>query len=145
MIALLQRVLEASVSINQQSVAAIDHGLLVFAAIQKHDDEKTVMRMSERVIAYRMFADNAGKMNKNVEEVNGEVLAVPQFTLAANTNKGLRPNFSQAAAPEQGMELFAYFLNKLNSKYAKVKAGEFGADMQIHLINDGPVTFWLQI
>ena len=101
--------------------------------------------MSERVIAYRMFADNAGKMNKNVEEVNGEVLAVPQFTLAANTNKGLLPNFSQAAAPEQGMELFAYFLNKLNSKYAKVKAGEFGADMQIHLINDGPVTFWLQI
>ncbi len=144
-IALLQRVLEASVSINNESVAAIDQGVLVFVAIQEHDDESTATRMCERVIGYRIFADEVGKMNKSVVDVNGGVLLVPQFTLAADTKKGLRPNFSQAASPEHGTALFDYFLNKLNSKYAKVKSGKFGAHMQVHLINDGPVTFWLQL
>lgn len=144
-IALLQRVLEASVSINNESVAAIDQGVLVFVAIQNHDDESTATRMCERVIAYRMFADDVGKMNKSVVDVKGGVLLVPQFTLAADTKKGLRPNFSLAASPEHGTALFDYFLNKLNSKYAKVKSGKFGAHMQVHLINDGPVTFWLQL
>jgi len=144
-IVLLQRVLEASVAINSELVAAIGQGVLVFVAIQKHDDENTTTRMCQRVIGYRMFADDAGKMNNSVEDVNGGILVVPQFTLAADTNKGLRPNFSQAASPEQGTALFDYFLNKLNSKYGKVKSGKFGADMQVHLINDGPVTFWLQL
>ena len=145
MIALLQRVLQASVSINKEVVAEIDQGVLVFVAIQKHDDENTATRMCERVINYRMFTDGCGKMNKSVVEINGEVLLVPQFTLAADTNKGMRPNFSRAAAPEQGEVLFDCYLNKLKLKYARVNAGKYGADMQVHLINDGPVTFWLQV
>ncbi len=145
MIVLVQRVLRASVEIDNEVYSAIDNGILLFVAIQKQDDMNIVSRMSEKVLAYRVFADEAGKMNKNVIEMKNSVLAVPQFTLAADTNKGLRPNFSQAAPPEQGNMLFDCFLNTLKSKYVKVKAGKFGADMQIHLINDGPVTFWLQI
>ena len=145
MIALLQRVLQASVSINKEVVAEIDQGVLVFVAIQKHDDENTATRMCERVINYRMFTDSGGKMNKSVIEINGEVLLVPQFTLAADTSKGMRPNFSRAAAPEQGAVLFDCYLNKLKLKYARVNTGKYGADMQVHLINDGPVTFWLQV
>lgn len=144
MIALLQRVLEASVTIDKEVVARIQQGTLVFVAIQKHDDNKTVQRMSERILAYRIFEDDSGKMNKSVMDIEGELLVVPQFTLAADTNKGLRPNFSKAASPEHGETMFDYFLNNLNSIYAKVKSGKFAADMKVQLINDGPVTFWLQ-
>ncbi len=145
MIALLQRVLEASVSINQEAIAVIGQGLLIFLAIQKHDDENIATRMSERIINYRIFVDSTGNVNNSVADINGDLLIVPQFTLAADTSKGLRPGFSQAASPEQGMAIFDYFLNILNLKYAKVAAGRFGADMQVHLINDGPATFWLQV
>lgn len=145
MIALLQRTLSASVFINGESVAAIKRGVLVFAAIQKHDDEAIAASMCERVLGYRIFADRNGKMNRNVVETKGGILVVPQFTLAADTGKGLRPSFSSAAAPAQGGALFAYFLGEMKSKYAKVEAGKFGADMQVHLVNDGPVTFWLQL
>ena len=145
MIALLQRVLQASVSIDDETIASIDEGVLAFIAVQKQDDKACTDRMCERVLGYRMFADQAGRMNKSVVEVGGGILLVPQFTLAANTRKGLRPSFSCAASPQQGAALFAYFLTKLSAKYATVRVGKFGADMQIHLINDGPVTFWLEI
>ena len=145
MIVLLQRVLEASVAINNETIAAINHGILMFVAIQKHDDQYSIARMCERVLNYRIFADDKDKMNNNILDIAGEILVVPQFTLAADTRKGTRPSFSQAATPELSRELFDYFLNTLKSKYARVKSGEFGANMQVHLINDGPVTFWLQI
>ena len=144
-IVLLQRVLEASVSINDETVAVINRGLLLLVGIEKKDNEDIIQRMSERVLAYRVFADSADKMNNSVVDVSGEILVVPQFTLAANTKKGLRPNFSSAAAPEHAKKLFDCFLNTLNSNYAKIESGKFAADMQVHLINDGPVTFWLEI
>ena len=145
MIALLQRVTSASVSVEEQSIARIDSGLLVYVAIQPADDGDSLSRMSERILAYRMFADDEGRMNRNVVQAEGEILLVPQFTLAADTRKGLRPNFSKAAVPEHAAVLFAGFADKLKSKYAKVQTGEFGARMQVHLVNDGPVTFWLQL
>ena len=145
MIVLLQRVSQASVSIHNEIAAQINQGILVFVAIQKHDDENLIARMSERLLNYRIFADDAGKMNLGVMQVEGDLLLVPQFTLAADTTKGLRPNFSSAANPEKGKRLFDYFVNNLISKYAKVSTGVFAADMQVHLINEGPVTFWLEL
>ncbi len=144
MIVLLQRVLTASVVVDNKTIASIEQGVLQFVAVQKHDDEDTITRMCERVLGYRIFADDQDKMNKNVMDIKGDILAVPQFTLAADTNKGMRPNFSHAAPPDIGRTLFDYFLSTLKSKYARVKAGKFGANMQVQLTNDGPVTFWLQ-
>lgn len=145
MIALLQRVSSASVSVEGQSIARIESGLLVYVAIQPADDNGSLSRMSERILAYRMFADGEGRMNRNVVQAEGEILLVPQFTLAADTRKGLRPNFSQAAPAGHATVLFAGLADKLKSKYAKVQTGEFGARMQVHSVNDGPVTFWLQL
>ena len=145
MIALLQRVTQACVEIDNSKVGEIDAGMLVFLAIQKQDEKNTAEQMLERILAYRIFADDAGKMNKNISEVNGGILLVPQFTLAADTKKGLRPNFSSAATPDHGKALFDYFLDKLKAEYVKVSSGKFGADMQVHLVNDGPVTFWLEL
>ena len=145
MIALLQRVTSASVSVEEQSIARIESGLLVYVAIQPADDNGSLSRMSERILAYRMFADGEGRMNRNVVQAEGEILLVPQFTLAADTRKGLRPNFSRAAPPERPAVLFDGLADKLKSKYAKVQTGEFGARMQVHSVNDGPVTFWLQL
>jgi D-tyrosyl-tRNA(Tyr) deacylase len=145
MIALLQRVAKASVMIDKEIVASIDHGVLIFLAVQKQDDEKIAQQMQQRALGYRMFADENEKMNKSVKQVNGDVLVVPQFTLAADTSSGKRPNFSTAAPPEQGKRLFDYFLDKLKSDYGKVSSGRFAADMQVHLVNDGPVTFWLEV
>lgn len=145
MIILLQRVLEAGVSIDNQQVAAINKGLLLLVGIQKKDDEEIVTRMCSKVLAYRVFPDSAGKMNNSVVDVAGELLVVPQFTLAADTKKGLRPNFSSAASPEYAKSLFDCFLDTLKSNYAKIQTGKFAADMQVNLINDGPVTFWLEI
>lgn len=144
MIALLQRVTKASVTVVNQEVAKISNGILVFTAVEDKDDDHTVQRMSNRILGYRIFSDAADKMNKSVVDINGELLIIPQFTLAAVTNKGLRPNFSNAASPEKGKIIFDQFLNTLNLKYDKVKSGIFAADMQVHLINDGPVTFWLE-
>jgi len=134
MIALLQRVTAASVEIDGK-----------FLAIQKNDNEQFADKMIQRVLNYRVFVDSSGKMNHNVQEFGGGILLVPQFTLAADTKKGLRPNFSSAASPELGKKLFDYFLNKLNAEYDKVSTGKFAADMQVNLTNDGPVTFWLEL
>ena len=145
MIALLQRVSSASVEIAGNVVAEIDAGMLLFLAVQKQDQQTNADKMLQRVLAYRMFADEQGKMNKSIVEVDGSILLVPQFTLAANTKKGLRPNFSCAASPDHGEQLFDYFLDKLITEYGKVCSGKFAADMQVQLVNNGPVTFWLEI
>lgn len=145
MITLLQRITSASVVIDNATVAKVEAGMLVFVAVQKQDTESTAEKMQQRILAYRIFADQQNKMNKNICEVNGDILVVPQFTLAANTTKGLRPNFSSAATPDQGKRLFDYFLHKLKAEYARVSSGKFAADMQVHLVNDGPVTFWLEL
>lgn len=145
MIALLQRVTSASVVVDNIKIADANAGVLVFLAVQKQDTERTAEQMQQRILAYRMFADDDNKMNKNICEINGDILVVPQFTLAANTNKGLRPNFSSAATPDHGKRLFDYFLDKLKAEYARVSSGKFAADMQVHLVNDGPVTFWLEL
>ena len=145
MIALLQRVSSASVVVDNITIAETSAGVLLFLAVQKHDTEVTAEQMQKRILGYRMFADENDKMNKSICEIEGDILVVPQFTLAANTNKGLRPNFSAAASPEHGKQLFDYFLDKLKAEYARVSAGKFAADMQVHLVNNGPVTFWLEI
>lgn len=145
MIVLLQRVISASVSIDGNTIAVAKNGLLLFLAVQKQDTEKSAVLMQQRILDYRIFADKDDKMNKSVKQMNGDILVVPQFTLAADTTKGLRPNFSMAASPEQAKHLFDYFLDKLKADYGKVSSGKFAADMQVHLVNDGPVTFWLEI
>ncbi|QMU62061.1 MAG: D-tyrosyl-tRNA(Tyr) deacylase [Gammaproteobacteria bacterium] len=145
MIALLQRVSSASVVVNNIKVAEANAGVLVFLAVQKQDTEKMAEQMQQRILSYRMFADDDDKMNKNICEVQGDILLVPQFTLAADTTKGLRPNFSAAATPDHAKRLFDYFLDKLKAEYARVSSGKFAADMQVHLVNNGPVTFWLEI
>lgn len=143
MIALIQRVTKASVTVEQQVIGDISHGLLVLLAIEPDDDEKKAKRLAERVAGYRIFEDAQGKMNLNVGQVNGELLVVSQFTLAADTNKGLRPSFTKAAPPELGEYLYRYFNEQLRLKGFKVPTGEFGADMKVNLVNDGPVTFHL--
>ena len=144
MIALLQRVTNAHVMIDEEIIASINHGVLVFLAVQKKDDEQAALQLQQRLLGYRMFADDNEKMNKSIQQVNGDILVVPQFTLAADTSSGKRPSFSTAAPPDQGKRLFDYFLDKLKADYARVSSGKFAADMQIHLVNDGPVTFWLE-
>jgi D-tyrosyl-tRNA(Tyr) deacylase len=144
MIALLQRVTSAAVSIKGECIAEIDQGLLVLIGIERHDDAAKAERLVERILGYRIFADDDGKMNLNVCDVNGAVLLVPQFTLAANTHKGMRPSFSSAADPETGSALFNTVVDIMLRRTGRVQQGEFGADMAVELVNDGPVTFWLQ-
>ncbi len=144
MIALLQRVSEARVEIDAQIVGAIGLGLLVFLGVRPADDEAAALRLLKRLLQYRVFADEAGKMNLSVAEVAGGLLLVPQFTLAADTAKGLRPGFSTAAPPEQGRRLFAFFVQAARAQHARVETGVFGAHMQVSLTNDGPVTIWLE-
>jgi D-aminoacyl-tRNA deacylase len=143
-IALLQRVLHAKVEISGQVVGAIGPGLLLFVGIRPGDDESAAERLLARVLQYRVFADEAGKMNLSVTQVKGELLLVPQFTLAADTAKGLRPGFSTAAPPEQGKRLFDHFVRTATIAHGRVQMGVFGAHMQVSLTNDGPVTFWLE-
>ena len=144
MIALLQRVTSAAVTVNEERIAEIGHGLLVLIGIEKHDDEARARRLVERILGYRMFADEEGKMNLNVGNVDGSVLLVPQFTLAADTSRGMRPSFSSAADPEAGSALFDAVVDIMQRNAERVQKGRFGADMSVHLVNDGPVTFWLQ-
>ena len=144
MIGLLQRVTQAQVDVAGESVARIDHGLLVLVGVERDDDEAHALRLLERVLGYRVFADDAGKMNLSLRDVNGALLLVPQFTLAADTAKGMRPSFTAVAPPEQGRRLFDYLLTQARGQGVTVASGVFGADMQVSLINDGPVTFWLQ-
>jgi D-tyrosyl-tRNA(Tyr) deacylase len=144
MIALLQRVTSASVTVEGECIGEIGQGLLVLVGVEKHDDEAKAGRLVERILGYRVFADTAGKMNLNVRDVDGGVLLVPQFTLAADTNKGTRPSFSSAADPETGSTLFDAVVDIMAHAYNKVQTGKFGADMAVKLVNDGPVTFWLE-
>jgi D-tyrosyl-tRNA(Tyr) deacylase len=141
--ALIQRVSEASVSVAGQTISAIDQGLVVLLGVEKGDCSVDVDKLLHKVIHYRIFADSEGKMNLNVQQVNGSLLIVSQFTLAADTKKGLRPGFSTAAEPALAEELYEAFITKSKSQKISVGIGEFGADMQVALINDGPVTFWL--
>ena len=145
MIGLLQRVSRASVSVAGEQIAAIGTGLLVLVGVERNDSEVQVRRLLERLLAYRVFPDDAGRMNRDLCEIGGGLLLVPQFTLAANTHKGNRPGFASAAAPELGRELFETLCSLARAAYPKVASGSFCADMQVHLVNDGPVTFLLQV
>ena len=145
MIGLLQRVLSASVSVDGQRIAGIGAGLMVLVGVEKDDTQQSAERMVERLLGYRVFSDDEDKMNLNVLDVGGEVLLVPQFTLAADTKKGMRPSFSSAASPQQGSDLFDAVVDIMSRQTPGVQTGRFGADMAVELINDGPVTFWLQV
>ncbi len=145
MIGLLQRVRYARVEVQQNTVAEIDTGLLVFIGVERTDDETKADRLLERLLGYRVFSDHQDKMNLSLIDINGDLLLVPQFTLAADTRKGMRPGFSRAATPEEGQRLFDYLLDRALSTHNKVASGLFGADMQISLCNDGPVTFTLSV
>ena len=145
MIALLQRVSQASVVVDGNPVGAIGAGLLVLVCAEKGDAEQQADALLAKLLGYRVFADAAGKMNLSVTDVAGALLLVPQFTLAADTNSGTRPAFTPAAAPTDARRLFDYFVGQARAVQAQVETGRFGADMQVSLINDGPVTFWLQV
>jgi D-aminoacyl-tRNA deacylase len=145
MIALLQRVREASVSVDNAITGEIARGLLIFIGVEKADSETQADRLIERFLGYRVFPDAQDKMNRNVTDISGGILLVPQFTLAADTRKGTRPSFSSAAAPDKGQQLFNYLVEHTRQQYTPVATGIFGADMQVSLVNDGPVTFWLQV
>ena len=145
MIALIQRVTEAKVIVDNKNVGEIAQGLLVFIGIEKNDNDDYVSRLVNKLLSYRVFADVEDKMNLSVQDINASVLLVPQFTLAADTQKGSRPSFSSAAPPTEGERLFNEFVRQTKTNYEKVATGVFGADMKISLLNDGPVTFWLQV
>jgi D-tyrosyl-tRNA(Tyr) deacylase len=144
MIALLQRVSEAKVEVGGSAVGSIGPGLLVLLGVKPEDDEAAALKLLARLLNYRVFEDEAGKMNLSLTQVKGQLLVVPQFTLAADTAKGLRPGFSTAAPPEQGRRLFDFFVQAARAQHGPVESGVFGAHMQVSLINDGPVTIWLE-
>ena len=145
MIGLLQRVSHARVDVGGVTIGAIDRGLLVLVCAERGDTTAEADRLLERVLNYRVFSDAEGKMNLSLRQVHGGLLLVPQFTLAADTRKGNRPSFTPAAPPEQGRALFEHTLAQARAQYEPVTAGEFGADMQVSLTNDGPVTIWLRV
>ena len=145
MIGLLQRVSRAGVVVDGISCGEIGEGLLVLVGVQREDSETQADRLLERLLGYRVFPDAEGRMNMSVSDINGGLLLVPQFTLAADTRKGTRPGFSSAAAPEKAEELFSYLLDMAVTRYPKVESGVFGADMQVSLVNEGPVTFWIEV
>lgn len=145
MIALIQRVSSASVTVNAKIIGEIGQGLLVFLAIQPEDTQAKAKRLAERVTGYRVFNDENGKMNLNVKQIDGDILVVSQFTLAADTKSGMRPSFTSAAKPEFSNDLYQYFCQQLREKGFTVPTGEFAADMKVQLLNDGPVTFTLTI
>jgi len=145
MIVLLQRVSSARVRVNGRVVGAIDRGVLSLVAVQQGDTATEADRLLERLLNYRIFPDSDGKMNLSVRDIRGGLLVVSQFTLAADTRKGNRPGFSRAAAPEEGRRLFDHFVDRARAEHGQVATGEFGADMQVELVNDGPVTFWLEV
>jgi len=144
MIGLLQRVCSARVEVESRNVGAIERGLLVFVGVEQGDNESKADRLLERLLGYRVFPDADGRMNLSVREIAGGLLLVPQFTLAADTEKGMRPSFTPAAAPVEGQRLFGYLVERARTQHAPVATGIFGADMQVTLTNDGPVTFWLK-
>ncbi len=145
MIALIQRVTEASVTVDGQITGAIGKGLLVLLGVEKGDDEAKAQKLRDKVLGYRVFSDDDGKMNLHVQQAGGSVLVVSQFTLAAETKKGMRPGFSSGAAPVDAERLYEYFVEQCKVKEIQTETGIFAADMQVALNNDGPVTFWLQV
>jgi D-tyrosyl-tRNA(Tyr) deacylase len=142
---LLQRVSSARVEVAGEIVGAVDQGLLVLVAVEPGDTPASADKLLHKLLNYRVFSDELGKMNRSLTDCDGGLLLVSQFTLAADTQSGLRPSFSTAAAPALAAELFTYLLNRASSVHGKVASGQFGADMQVHLVNDGPVTFLLQV
>ncbi|MBL6699251.1 MAG: D-tyrosyl-tRNA(Tyr) deacylase [Luminiphilus sp.] len=142
---LLQRVAQASVTVDQGIVGEIQRGLLVFVGVEPGDTDQSVLRMAKRIVSYRIFPDDAGKMNLNVQQAGGAILLVSQFTLAADTTTGNRPSFSSAAPPEQAARLCEDLAKALAIDTLRVEVGQFGADMQVALVNDGPVTFLLSV
>ena len=145
MIALIQRVSEARVQVAGLTTGAIRRGILAFIGVERGDGEGEAARLAERVIGYRIFPDAQGKMNRSLADVGGGLLAVPQFTLSADTRKGARPSFSSAAAPADGERLFLRFVELARARHSPVETGSFAAAMQVSLVNDGPVTFWLRV
>ncbi len=143
MIALIQRVLSARVDVGDETVGTIGAGLLALVAVQPDDGEAQTRRMLERLLGYRVFADDGGRMNRSLADTGGELLLVSQFTLAADTRSGMRPSFTRAAAPEHGRRWFDRLLELARAAHPGVETGRFGAHMRIQLVNDGPVTFWL--
>jgi len=139
-IALVQRVSEASVSVEREVTGAIGRGILALLGVERGDGEAEADRLLEKIVTYRIFPDDAGKMNRSLRDIGGELLVVPQFTLVADTRSGTRPGFSSGASPADGERLFGYFARKSGAA-----TGRFGADMKVSLVNDGPVTFWLQV
>jgi D-tyrosyl-tRNA(Tyr) deacylase len=144
LIALIQRVAEAAVTVDTRTVGAIERGILALIGVERGDEEANGERLLERVLGYRVFEDDAGRMNLSLRDVGGGLLLVPQFTLAADTRKGMRPGFSTAAAPDAALELFGRFVSRARELHGRVETGEFGAHMRVSLVNDGPVTFWLR-
>ncbi len=144
MIALIQRVTRADVRVDDQVSGTIDRGILALIGVRHGDDDVSAERLLERILSYRIFPDAAGRMNLSLRDIRGGLLLVPQFTLAADTHKGTRPGFSTAAPPEDARRLFTQLLERARSVHSPVAAGIFGANMQVSLVNDGPVTFWLE-
>lgn len=144
MIALLQRVTEAGVTVGERRIASIGRGLLALVAVQPDDTEREVARMCERILSYRVFPDADGRMNRSLADEGLDLLLVPQFTLAADTRKGTRASFTRAAPPEKGRLYFDRLVGACRARIPSTQCGEFGADMKVNLINDGPVTFWLE-
>ena len=144
MIGLIQRVKHASVAVDGEVIGQIDQGLLALVGVQKHDNKASADKLLKRMLSYRVFADAEDKMNLSLSDIGGGLLLVSQFTLAADTQKGARPSFSSAASPDLGRELFEHVVNQARTQHPVVETGRFGADMQVSLLNDGPVTFWLE-
>ena len=144
MISVIQRVTRASVEVHDETVGRIDAGMLALVAVEKDDTEREAARMLERILGYRIFPDDQGRMNLSLADTRGGLLLVPQFTLAADTRKGMRPSFGPSAPPEHGRALFCRLVELARREHAEVATGRFGAHMKVSLVNDGPVTFWLE-
>jgi len=145
MIGLLQRVTQAKVEVSGALIGEVSKGLLIFLGIERGDTEKQADRLLERLLGYRVFEDESGRMNLSVSDIQGGMLIVPQFTLPADTQKGTRPSFTPAAPADEGERLYDYFVAQAKGAHAEIATGKFGADMQVSLLNDGPVTFWLRV
>ena len=145
MIALIQRVTFASVEVEGEIVGRIGKGILALVAVERGDGEAEAMRLADKLLGYRIFPDEAGRMNRSVRDIDGELLLVSQFTLAADTRSGNRPSFTPAAPPEEGRRWFDFFVDSVRAAHPKTETGQFGADMQVSLVNDGPVTFLLRV
>lgn len=145
MICLIQRVTHAHVAVQQKIIGQINAGLVVLVGFQVGDTPEKITKMRHKLLHYRVFADSEDKMNLNVQQVQGELLLIPQFTLAANTQSGLRPSFSSAATPSTAESLFNQFIHQIKMAYPSIQTGQFGSDMQVTLTNNGPVTFWLEV